>query len=480
MTPRKAPDLARLDAAVLDALHGRSMLLTQDWTTAEIDTLCALAETLQALDRRGLVPALFPQQLFWGLFFDQSTRTKSSWAGAAARLGGQAVIVDGSSTQVSHGETSVETGAMLGMNSHALGIRHDLILGEGNRFMRDAKQGIDDYLAATGDDRVVPVVNLQCDIDHPTQALADLLWLRERLRDGLAGRTLTMSWAYSPSYAKPLSVAQGTITLLTRFGMHVQARAPGGVRAHGPVPRCRALQRGGVGRLVHRHPRHGRGVRRCRRRLPQELGPVRPDAGARRGQREPGHRRPAADRAAGARAERVAPGLDLRRAPHGPHARGRCAVPALPPGRHRGRGQPGRDGTVPPRSRAPGEQEGLRDHGAARGSEGHRTSRRRLRRQRRRPSHEARLSTMELDSRISELARRYRPLADRDPQGDDPRARGPRRPIRGRRRRSPVRHLQPRGSAGRVPAAHDRGDRCGRAARGRLVRRLREPGLGGP
>jgi len=222
------PALARLDAAALDALHGRSMLLTQDWSTPEIETLCTLAETLQVLDRRGRVPAFFPRQLFWALFFDQSTRTKSSWAGAAARLGGQAVIVDGSSTQVSHGETSVETGAMLGMNAHALGIRHDLILGEGNRFMRDAKQGIDDYLAATGDERVVPVVNLQCDIDHPTQALADLLWLREKFPDGLAGRTITMSWAYSPSYAKPLSVAQGIVTLMTRFGANVRLAHPEG------------------------------------------------------------------------------------------------------------------------------------------------------------------------------------------------------------------------------------------------------------
>ncbi len=228
MTSNAAQHLSSLDAAILDTLHGRSMLLTQDWTTAEIDTLCTLAETLQALDRDGRVPALFPQQLFWALFFDQSTRTKSSWAGAAARLGGQPVIVDGSSTQVSHGETSVETGAMLGMNSHALGIRHDLILGEGNSFMRDAKKGIDDYLAATGDDRVVPVVNLQCDIDHPTQTLADLLWLREKFPEGLAGKTVTMSWAYSPSYAKPLSVAQGIITLFTRFGMKVRLAHPEG------------------------------------------------------------------------------------------------------------------------------------------------------------------------------------------------------------------------------------------------------------
>ncbi|MFZ2492620.1 MAG: knotted carbamoyltransferase YgeW [Thermoanaerobaculia bacterium] len=222
--------LARLDGDALDALYGRSMLLTQEWSTAEIETLCRLAETLQALDRSGRPPRLFPQQLFYALFFDNSTRTKSSWAGAATRLGGVPNIVDGSSTQVSHGETAVETGAMLGMNSHALGIRHDLILGEGNRFMRDAKAGIDDYLAATGDDRVVPVVNLQCDIDHPTQTLADLLWLREKFPGGLAGKTVTMSWAYSPSYAKPLSVAQGIITLFTRFGMNVRLAHPEGYR----------------------------------------------------------------------------------------------------------------------------------------------------------------------------------------------------------------------------------------------------------
>ncbi len=126
------------------------------------------------------------------------------------------VIVDGSSTQVSHGETAEETGAMLGMNAHALGVRHDLILGEGNAFMRDVQRGIDAYLAATDDTRVVPIVNLQCDVDHPTQSLADLLWLREHFGGSVAGRRITVSWAYSPSYAKPLSVPQGVVSLLTR------------------------------------------------------------------------------------------------------------------------------------------------------------------------------------------------------------------------------------------------------------------------
>ncbi len=113
-------------------------------------------------------------------------------------------------------------------HAHALGVRHDLILGEGNSFMRAARRGIEHYLRTNGEDRALPVVNLQCDIDHPTQTLADLCWLKERFPDGLTGRTIAVSWAYSPSYAKPLSVPQGLIMLLTRFGAHVRLAHPPG------------------------------------------------------------------------------------------------------------------------------------------------------------------------------------------------------------------------------------------------------------
>jgi knotted carbamoyltransferase YgeW len=218
-----------LDASRLAALRGRSLLLTQDWSTQDLETLLALAARLESLDRAGCRTALLPDELAYALFFDNSTRTKSAWAGAASRLGMRPVIVDGASTQVAHGETAAETGAMLGMNAHALGVRHDLILGAGNRFMRDLLGGIEAYLRATGDPRAVPIVNLQCDVDHPTQTLADLLWLRERLGE-LGGKKIAVSWAYSPSYAKPLSVPQGLITLLTRFGAHVTLAQPEGYR----------------------------------------------------------------------------------------------------------------------------------------------------------------------------------------------------------------------------------------------------------
>lgn len=227
------------------SLAGRSLLLTTEWERQEIDTLCELAAIFEALDDGGVRTPLFPEELHSAVFFDSSTRTKSSWAGAAARLGARPLVVDGSSTQVSHGETARETGVMLGMNSHALGFRHDLILGEGNAFMREARAGLDDYLEARGSRRVVPLVNLQCDIDHPTQTLADLCWLKESFGGDLAGRTVAVSWAYSPSYAKPLSVPQGLITLLTRYGMHVRLSHPEG---YGLMPETLASARSAAAR----------------------------------------------------------------------------------------------------------------------------------------------------------------------------------------------------------------------------------------
>jgi len=223
-----APYIESIDEQVLENLHGRSMLLTSEWSRAELEAVCNVAQAFEILDRRGESTRLLPNELHYALFFDNSTRTKSSWAGASVRLGGTPMVVDGSSTQVAHGETAEETGAMLGMNAHALGIRHDLLLGEGNELMRGVKAGIDAYLREGGETRVVPIVNLQCDIDHPTQTLADLCYLRDRFPEGLEGKTVAVSWAYSPTYAKPLSVPQGLISLLPRFGMTVRLAHPPG------------------------------------------------------------------------------------------------------------------------------------------------------------------------------------------------------------------------------------------------------------
>jgi N-acetylornithine carbamoyltransferase len=71
-----------------------------------------------------------------------------------------------------------------------------------------------------------PVINMQCDVDHPCQTLADLMTIRELRGRDLRGLKIAVSWAYAPSYAKPLSVPQGLIMLMPRFGMDVVLAHP--------------------------------------------------------------------------------------------------------------------------------------------------------------------------------------------------------------------------------------------------------------
>lgn len=74
------------------------------------------------------------------------------------------------------------------------------------------------------------IINLQCDIDHPTQSISDLAMLKNTFGslENLRGKKLAITWAYSPSYGKPLSVPQGLIGLMTRFGLDVTLAHPPG------------------------------------------------------------------------------------------------------------------------------------------------------------------------------------------------------------------------------------------------------------
>ena len=131
------------------------------------------------------------------------------------QLGGHAHFLTADVMQVSHGESPKDTGIILSSYGHAIAIRHDLIPGEGNAYMREVAKWAD-----------VPVINMQCDVDHPCQTLADLMTIREQRGQDLRGLKIAVSWAYAPSYAKPLSVPQGLIMLMPRFGMDVVLAHP--------------------------------------------------------------------------------------------------------------------------------------------------------------------------------------------------------------------------------------------------------------
>ncbi len=197
------------------SLRGRDYIETQDLTLDELNLLLETAKDLKAKFHRGEPTPLLPNQTAYLLFFDKSTRTRNAFEAGATQLGAHAHFLDSNLTQISHGETAKDTGIILGAMGHGICIRHDLILDEGNQFMRDVAAATD-----------VPVINMQCDVDHPTQTLADIMTIREIFGDDLRGRKIAVSWAYSPSYAKPLSVPQGLITLMTRVGLDVTLAHP--------------------------------------------------------------------------------------------------------------------------------------------------------------------------------------------------------------------------------------------------------------
>jgi ornithine carbamoyltransferase len=198
-------------------LKGKDYIETQDLSLDELGHLLDTAAELKAKFHRGEPTLLLPRQTAYLLFFDKSTRTRNAFEAGMTQLGGHAHFLDAGITQISHGETPADTGKILAAMGHGICVRHDLVLGEGNTYMR-----------AMADAANVPVINMQCDVDHPTQTLADLMTIREKFGGDLSGLKIAVSWAYASSYAKPLSVPQGLITLMTRFGMHVTLAHPPG------------------------------------------------------------------------------------------------------------------------------------------------------------------------------------------------------------------------------------------------------------
>lgn len=211
-------------------LANRDFLLTWEHSLADIRAILLTAECLRMLHAAGRSLRLFDTGLAVSIFRDQSTRTRFSFASAASALGLTLADLDEAKSQIAHGETVRETAVMIAFLAEVIGIRDDIYLGEGNRTMREVAAALQEGYEKGVLPQRPAVINLQCDIDHPTQTLADLLHLQDHFSglDKLHGRKFVISWAYSPSYGKPLSVPQGLIGLLPRFGLDVTLAYPEG------------------------------------------------------------------------------------------------------------------------------------------------------------------------------------------------------------------------------------------------------------
>ncbi len=211
-------------------MHNDDFLLTWDKTTDELKSVFTVAELLRGMREQNISTRIFDSGLGVSLFRDNSTRTRFSYASACNLLGLEVQDLDEGKSQIAHGETVRETANMISFMADVIGIRDDMYIGKGHTYMQEVSQSVADGHKDGVLEQRPTLVNLQCDIDHPTQSMADMLHIINEFGgvENLKGKKIAMTWAYSPSYGKPLSVPQGIIGLMSRFGMEVVLAHPEG------------------------------------------------------------------------------------------------------------------------------------------------------------------------------------------------------------------------------------------------------------
>lgn len=220
----------RLSQLPTEGLYQNDFFLTWDKSLEELEAIDQVADALRALREANKSCRIFDSGLGISLFRDNSTRTRFSYASACNLLGLEVQDLDEKKSQLSHGETVRETANMISFMADVIGIRDDMYIGKGHTYQKNVaayvQEGYEDGIL----EQRPTLVNLQCDIDHPTQIMADTLHVMHTFggAEALKGKKIAMTWAYSPSYGKPLSVPQGAVGLLTRYGADVSLAYPEG------------------------------------------------------------------------------------------------------------------------------------------------------------------------------------------------------------------------------------------------------------
>ena len=222
--------IKQLSTKKIGNMYLNDFLLTWDKTMDELEAVFKVAEIFRDMRTNNISPKVFDSGLAISIFRDNSTRTRFSYASACNLLGLTVQDLDEGKSQIAHGETVRETANMVSFMADVIGIRDDMYLGAGHTYMKEVSESVyQGHLEGVLEQRPT-LVNLQCDIDHPTQTMSDALHLINTFGgiENLKGKKIAMTWAYSPSYGKPLSVPQGVIGLMTRLGMEVRFAHPKG------------------------------------------------------------------------------------------------------------------------------------------------------------------------------------------------------------------------------------------------------------
>lgn len=202
-------------------LYGKDLISTQEWTREELEFAIETAKEIKRLKYLGYVPELFKNRTFFMLFYNTSTRTRASFEAAATLLGGHAQFIEFRTTRGAEGETIADIAHMYERLGHALGIRIledavDYVYGAGNAVIREyAKHAR------------IPVINMADDMYHPTQAIADMMTIDEKLHGKYEKKKYVIMWAYS-DHIRSWGSVQDEMLIASKFGMDVVLAYPPG------------------------------------------------------------------------------------------------------------------------------------------------------------------------------------------------------------------------------------------------------------
>ncbi len=180
----------------------RHLIRTDDFSTEQIKTVLDDAKRFSS----GIFDPILREKIIITLFFENSTRTKSSFEIAAKRLGAEVVHLDVQKSSTQKGESLVDTAANLdAMGPHAMIVRH-------------AHAGVPNILSQHTN---ASIINAGDGAHaHPTQALLDLYTLKSHFGE-VKGKKIAIVGDIKNS-----RVANSNIELLTRFGMEITLVAP--------------------------------------------------------------------------------------------------------------------------------------------------------------------------------------------------------------------------------------------------------------
>lgn len=195
--------------------RGKHFITLQDWNKDELDTLLDVSYDLKRKFAMGVQTPYLENKTAFLMFFEQSTRTRNSMEAGIAQLGGHGNFLDTSTMQIAHGEVAKDTAVILSRMGHGIACRN-CFWGVGNKYLREMAEHA-----------TVPVMNLQCDLYHPMQGIADLMTMQEKIGN-LRRTKVSIIWAYATTHKKPVSVPLTQSLLFPRYGMDVTLAYPKG------------------------------------------------------------------------------------------------------------------------------------------------------------------------------------------------------------------------------------------------------------